>query len=168
MSSATIQFKKQQVTEISEKFRNATTAVVVDYRGLSVLEATELRKQLFQEGIEMKVIKNNISRRAVVEAGFGELENLFVGPNAIAFSNDDVVAPARILYNFSKEHEALELKGGIIEGKSATLEEVVEVAKLPNRDGMLSMVLSVLQAPIRNFAYAVKAIGEQQEGSIEE
>lgn len=165
MSQAAIEIKQQHVDQVAEKFSSANSAVVVDYRGLSVSEVTELRKQLREEGIDLKVIKNNISRRAAEQAGYKGLGEYFVGPNAIAFGNEDAVAPARILYNFSKDHNALELKGGVIEGSVASEEQIKQIAKLPNRDGVLSMLLSVLQAPIRNFAYAVKAIGEEREGN---
>lgn len=167
MSSAVIETKSQLVAEYTEKFKESASLVVVDYRGLTVSEVTELRKSLREEGVEFKVLKNNISRRAVTAAGYEGLSESFVGPTAVAYSKDDVVAPARVLYNFSKEHQALELKAGQIEGSVATLEQVMELAKLPNRDGLLSMLLSVLQAPIRNMACVVKAVSEQKESGVE-
>ncbi|ERJ12398.1 50S ribosomal protein L10 [Haloplasma contractile] len=168
MSSAVIESKIKLVDQVTEKFENSLSCVVVDYRGLTVEEVTELRKKLREEGIEFKVIKNNISRRAANQAGFEGLSDLFTGPNAIAFSENDAVAPARILHDFAKDHEELELKGGFIEKNIASIEQIKEVAALPNRDGMLSMLLSVLQAPIRNFAYAVKAISEKDGEEVEE
>lgn len=161
--SSILEQKKQIVEEIKEKFENSQTTVVVDYRGLDVSEVTELRKQLREAGCEFKVYKNTLTRRAVEAAQLDGLNDLLVGPNAIAFSKDDAVAPARILKNFAKDHEALEIKGGVIEGKVATLEQINELADLPNYEGMVSMLLSVLQAPIRNFAYALKAVADQQE-----
>ena len=89
--------------------------------------------------------------------------NALTGPNAIAFSNEDVVAPAKIFNDFAKKHEALEIKAGVIEGNIATVEEVKALAELPSREGLLSMLLSVLQAPIRNLALATKAVAEQKE-----
>lgn len=163
MSLATIEVKKQQVDVVTEKFEQSVTAVVVDYRGLTVSEVTELRTQLRDEGVELKVIKNNISRRAAAKAGYETLATSLVGPSAIAFSEADAVAPARVLYKFSKDHQNLEIKGGYVEGKVLTVDELQELAKLPNRDGMLSMLLSVLQAPVRNFALAVKAVAEKDE-----
>lgn len=91
------------------------------------------------------------------------LEEVFSGPTAVAFSNEDVVAPAKIIDEFAKTADKLEIKGGIIEGKVASIEEITALAKLPNRDGLLSMLLSVLQAPVRNVAYAVKAVAEKEE-----
>src|SRR5699024_3157547 len=142
---------------------DSQSTVLVDYRGLDVAEVTELRKQLREAGIEYKVYKNSMSRRAVAEVELSELDDILVGPTAIAFSNDDVVAPAKIINNFAKEHQNLEIKGGVIEGSIATLEQIKELADLPNYEGLLSMLLSVLQAPVRNFAYAAKAIAEQKE-----
>lgn len=161
--SSILEQKKQIVEEIKEKFESSQTTVVVDYRGLDVSEVTELRKQLREAGCEFKVYKNTLTRRAVEAAQLDGLNDLLVGPNAIAFSKDDAVAPARILKNFAKDYEALEIKGGVIEGKVATLEQINELADLPNYEGMVSMLLSVLQAPIRNFAYALKAVADQQE-----
>ncbi|KKE78587.1 MULTISPECIES: 50S ribosomal protein L10 [Bacillaceae] len=161
--SGIIEQKKQLVEEITDKFRNSQTTVVVDYRGLDVSELTELRKTLREAGVEFKVYKNTMTRRAADAAELSELNETLVGPTALAFSNDDAVAPARILKEFGKEHEALEIKGGIIEGKIATLDQINELADLPNYEGMVSMLLSVLQAPIRNFAYAAKAVAEQKE-----
>ncbi|MFD1363515.1 50S ribosomal protein L10 [Lentibacillus salinarum] len=162
-NSNIIEQKKQLVDEIAEKFRNSQSTVLVDYRGLNVAEADELRKQLREANIEFKVYKNSMTRRAVDAVELNALSDTLVGPTAVAFSNDDVVAPAKILNNFAKEHEALEIKGGVIEGEVATLEQIKELADLPNYEGMVSMLLSVLQAPVRNFAYATKAIADQKE-----
>lgn len=155
--------KKQVVSEIATKFRDSQSTVLVDYRGLDVAEVTELRKQLREAGVDYKVYKNSMSRRAAAEVELSELDDILVGPTAIAFSNDDVVAPAKIINNFAKEHKNLEIKGGVIEGNIATLDQIKELADLPNYEGLLSMLLSVLQAPVRNFAYAAKAIAEQKE-----
>lgn len=163
MSSA-IELKKQVVAEIADKFRASKSTIIVDYRGLNVAEVTELRKQLREAGIEFKVYKNTLTRRALAEVGLEGLDEVLTGPNAIAFSNEDVVAPAKILNDFAKKHEALEIKAGVIEGNVATLEEVKALANLPSREGLLSMLLSVLQAPIRNFALVTKAVAEKKEG----
>lgn len=163
MSEAIIAKKAALVEEVSEKFKAAASVVIVDYRGLTVDEVTRLRKQLREANVEMKVIKNSILSRAAKAAGLEGLDEVFTGPTAVAFSNEDVVAPAKIMDEFAKEAKALEIKGGIIEGNVATLEEVQALAKLPNREGLLSMLLSVLQAPVRNVAYAVKAVAEKNE-----
>jgi large subunit ribosomal protein L10 len=155
--------KQELVSEIAEKLRNSKATIVVDYRGLKVGEVTELRKNLREAGVEFKVYKNSMTRRATAEVGLTQLNETLVGPTAIAFSNDDVIAPAKILNEFAKKHAALEIKVGVIEGQFATLEEVKALAELPSRDGLLSMLLSVLQAPMRNFAVVTKAVAEQKE-----
>ncbi|AWI10835.1 MULTISPECIES: 50S ribosomal protein L10 [Bacillaceae] len=162
MSSA-VEQKKQLVEEIAEKLKNSVSTIVVDYRGLNVAEVTELRKQLREAGVEFKVYKNSLTRRAAEAVDLNGLTEVLTGPNAIAFSNEDVVAPAKILNNFAKEHEALEMKAGVIEGKVSSVEEIKALAELPSREGLLSMLLSVLQAPIRNFALVTKAVADQKE-----
>lgn len=162
---ATIEAKKQVVEEIAEKLKESGSSILVDYRGLTVAEVTELRKQLRENNVEYKVYKNTLSRRAAEAANLEELKETLVGPTAIAFSKDDVVAPAKILHEFAKDHEALELKGGVIEGKVATLDEIKELSTLPDYNGLVSMLLSVLQAPIRNLAYVTKAVADQQESA---
>ncbi|MCC3688837.1 50S ribosomal protein L10 [Bacillus cereus] len=161
--SKVIETKQQVVTEIADKLRASKSTIVVDYRGLTVSEATELRKQLREAGVEFKVYKNSLTRRAAESAEMAELNEFLTGPNAIAFSNEDVVAPAKVLNDFAKDHEALEIKTGVIEGKLVTLDEVKAIATLPSREGLLSMLLSVLQAPIRNLALATKAVADQKE-----
>lgn len=161
--SKVLEAKKQVVSEIAENLRESKTTILVDYRGLTVAEVTELRSQLREAGVEFKVYKNTMTRRAVEEVELTDLNDLLTGPTAIAFSKDDIIAPAKILSNFAKEHEALEIKGGVVEGSVATLDQIKELADLPSYEGMVSMLLSVLQAPIRNFAYATKAVAEQKE-----
>ncbi|MBP0827725.1 50S ribosomal protein L10 [Bacillus anthracis] len=161
--SKVIETKQQVVTEIADKLRASKSTIVVDYCGLTVSEATELRKQLREAGVEFKVYKNSLTRRAAESAEMAELNEFLTGPNAIAFSNEDVVAPAKVLNDFAKDHEALEIKAGVIEGKLVTLDEVKAIATLPSREGLLSMLLSVLQAPIRNLALATKAVADQKE-----
>ncbi|EPC8422725.1 MULTISPECIES: 50S ribosomal protein L10 [Bacillus] len=161
--SKVIETKQQVVTEIADKLRGSKSTIVVDYRGLTVSEVTELRKNLREAGVEFKVYKNSLTRRAAESAEMAELNEFLTGPNAIAFSNEDVVAPAKVLNDFATKHEALEIKAGVIEGKLVTLDEVKAIATLPSREGLLSMLLSVLQAPIRNLALATKAVAEQKE-----
>lgn len=161
--SKAIENKQVQVQEITEKFQNAASVVVVDYRGLNVSQVTELRKQLREAGVEFKVYKNTLTRRATEAAGLEGINDVLVGPNAIAFSNEDVIAPAKIINEFAKKNDALEIKAGIIEGTVSSVEDVKALAELPSREGLLSMLLSVLQAPVRNFALATKAVAEQKE-----
>jgi large subunit ribosomal protein L10 len=161
--SSIIETKKQIVVEIADKLKASKSTVVVDYRGLNVAELTELRKQLREAGIDFKVYKNSMTRRAADAVELSGLNEALTGPNAIAFSNEDVVAPAKIINDFAKKHEALEIKAGVIEGNVASVEDVKALAELPSREGLLSMLLSVLQSPIRNFALATKAVADQKE-----
>ena len=159
MSEATIAVKAQQVAEVADKFKNATSAVVADVRGLTVDESTKLRAELRGEGVELRVIKNKVLVRAAEAADWSDMNDLFAGPSAVAFSNDDAIAPARVLKKYADDIDALEIKGGFIDGNMASIEEINKYAALPDRDGLLSMLLSTLQAPVRNVAYAVKEIG---------
>ncbi|CAI6086101.1 50S ribosomal protein L10 [Paenibacillus sp. JJ-100] len=158
-----IQAKQESVDVVTAKLRESATTVVVDYRGLNVSQATELRKQLREAGVEFQVLKNTLLRRATAAAELTELDSVLTGPTAIAFSGEDAVAPAKILNEFAKKNDALKLKGAVVEGRVIGVEEVKALAELPSREGLLSMLLSVLQAPMRNFALAVKAVAEKEE-----
>lgn len=159
--------KEQQVSEVASKFQESSCTIVTDYRGLNVSEVTELRKALREAGVEFQVLKNTTLRRASETAELSDLNSHFVGPTAVAFSKEDVVAPAKILSDFAKKHENLEIKVGVVEGKVVDVSQIKALAELPSREGLLSMLLSVLQAPMRNFALAVKAVAEKQEGGVE-
>lgn len=164
MSKANVIARKEEiVNDITKKFQDAQAVIVVDYRGLTVEQVTELRKQLRDAGVEMRVLKNTMLRRAADAAGIEGLNDVFKGPTAVAFSNEEVVAPAKIIAEFAEKADKLEIKGGLLEGKVATVEEINKIAKLPNREGLLSMLLSVLQAPVRNTALAIKAVAEKKE-----
>src|SRR6476469_3063228 len=136
MSSA-IDAKKHIVEEISNKLKASVSTVVVDYRGLSVAEVTELRKQLREAGVEFKVYKNSMVRRAAEANELAGLNESLTGPNAIAFSSEDVFAPEKIINDFAKKNDALEIKAGVIEGNIATAEEIKALAELPSREGLL-------------------------------
>lgn len=154
--------KKQLVEEITTKFRESKTTVFVDYRGLDVAQITELRKELREAGVDYKVYKNTMTRRALAEVEMEGLDDIVVGPTAVAFSNDDVIAPAKVIHKFAKTNEALEIKGGVIDGELATVDQLKELATLPDYDGLVSMLLSVLQAPMRNLAYATQQIADEK------
>jgi len=158
--------KQAVIDEITGKFEAAVSSVVVEYRGLSVAEVTELRRALREEEVELKVYKNSMAQRACENAGFGELKDQLTGPNAIAFGKD-AVAPARVLAKFAKKHKALILKGAVVEGKVVGLDTVQELSSLPNKDGMLSMLLSCLQSPVTSFALAVKAVSDAKAEGVE-
>lgn len=156
--------KVQAINEIAGKLRDSQTTVVADYRGLTVAQVTELRKQLREAGVEFQVLKNSLTRLATEKESLTELDQYLTGPNALAFSKDDIIAPAKIIADFAKKNDKLEIKGGVIEGKVVGADQIKELASLPSREGLLSMLLSVLQAPMRNVALAVKAVAEQKEG----
>jgi len=158
-----IQEKQQIVEEITTKLRESAATVLADYRGLNVAQVTELRRKLREAGIEFKVLKNTLIRRATANAELTDLDSVLTGPTAVAFGKDDVVAPAKILSEFAKQNDALKIKGGVVEGRVVGFDEIKALADLPSREGLLSMLLSVLQAPVRNFALAVKAVAEKKE-----
>ncbi|MCF0155630.1 MAG: 50S ribosomal protein L10 [Veillonella sp.] len=157
--------KQAIVAQMKETLSESKGAVLVSYSGLTVAQATDLRRKFLAEGCEYKVIKNTLTRIAANELEIGEtFTSQLEGPTALAFSKEDAVAPARVISNFIKglENNELTVKAGIVEGDVLDAAAVNEIASLPNREGMLSMLLSVLQAPIRNVAYAVKAVAEAQ------
>lgn len=161
MNEATIAKKHEEVQVIREKISKAGSTLFVDYLGLTVAEVSDLRVKLHAENCEMKVVKNNILRRATAEEGFAGVEEHLVGPSAIVTSQDEVTA-AKIVYGFLKDHEKLSVKAGIIDGKVTNEVDLKALSTLPNKEGMLSMLLSVLQAPIRNLACVVKAVSEKE------
>ena len=161
MNPSILESKKLVVAEITEKLKSSASSVVVEYRGLTVAEVTELRRELRKEGIEIKVYKNSYAQRAAADLGFEALSESLTGPNAIAFGTD-AVAPSRILAKFAKKHKALILKGALVEGKVVGVDTVTTLATLPNRDGMISMILGMLQSPVRNFAYALSQVAEKK------
>ena len=160
---AKVELKAPIVAEISESLDGAQSAVLVDYRGLTVEQDTKLRKQLREAGITYKVYKNTMVNFAVKGTDFEGLSAHLEGPTAIAVSKDDATAPARILYNFSKEAEALELKAGVVEGTYYDTEGIKVIATIPSRDELLAKFLGSIQSPITNFARVIKQIAEKNE-----
>ena len=163
MSEAAIAKKAEIVKQTTDMLNAAQSAIVVDYRGLTVAEVTDLRKQLRDAGIQMSVIKNKILDRAVEGTDYEDLRSTFVGPTAVAFSDEDPIAPAKILKNFADDHDALEIKGGFIEKSVKTLDEINEYASMPSREELLSMLASALQDPMRKIARAVKAVADKED-----
>ncbi len=161
MNEATIAKKHETVQVVREKISNAGSTLFVDYLGLTVAEVTELRVKLHAENCEMKVVKNNILRRATKEEGYNGVDEHLVGPTAIVTGGDEVTA-AKIVYGFAKDHEKLSVKAGIVDKKVTSEADLKALSKLPNKEGMLSMLLSVLQAPIRGLACAIKAVSEKE------
>ncbi|MBO6047071.1 MAG: 50S ribosomal protein L10 [Erysipelotrichaceae bacterium] len=152
--------KQAIIDEVTAKIENSASMVVAEYRGLTVAEVTELRKALRAEGVEMKVYKNKLVKRATAVTGKSDLDEYLTGPNAYAFGLNDAVAPARVLADFAKKHKQLILKAGIVEGDVVGSDDIKAIAKLPDRKGMYSMLLGCIQAPVSKFARAVKAVAD--------
>mgnify|MGYP001115046216 CR=1 FL=1 len=149
MNQAIIDAKKALVSEIADKMKNAESAVVVEYRGLTVAEMTELRRNLRAEDVEFKVYKNAMAQRAAESIGADGLKEVLVGPNAIAFGKD-AVAPARVLAKFAKTHEALVLKSGIVEGNVVGVETIQKLSSLPNKRRLRILIFRNTDSVLRN------------------
>ena len=162
MSKEIMEAKQQVVAEIADQLKAAQSAVVVEYRGLTVEDMTELRRALRAENVGFKVYKNKLVQKAAEQENMAELNEVLVGPNAIAFGHEDAVAPARILADFAKKHEALVIKAGYVEGKYLPQEEILAVAKLPNREGMYSMLLACMKEPVAKVARVIQAVADAQ------
>jgi len=158
---AKVELKQPIVAAIAEDIKDAQSIVLVDYRGLTVAQDTELRKQLREAGITYKVCKNTMMKRAFEGTEFEGLDEYLEGPSAIAISKDDATAPARIICKFAKDAEKLELKAGVVEGTLYDVEGLSELAKIPSREELLSRLLGSMQSPITNFARVIKQIAEQ-------
>ena len=158
---AKLEIKQPIVKEISELLDGAKTAVVVDYRGLTVEQDTNLRKQLREAGITYKVYKNTLMNFAFKGTEFESLSDSLEGPNAIAISKDDATAPAKILFNFSKTAEALQLKAGVVDGTYYDEKGIKVIATIPSREELLSKFLGSIQSPIASFARVIKEIAEK-------
>ena len=160
---AKVELKQPIVEEIKESLNDAKTVVLVDYRGLTVEQDTKLRKTLREAGVIYKVYKNTMVKLAIDGTDFDSIKEDLEGPTAVAVSKTDATAAARVLAKFAKKHKALVLKKGIVEGKVVDEATIKELSLLPNRDGMLSMLLSCLQSPVSSFARVVKAVAEAKE-----
>ncbi len=157
-SQKVLEEKKQIVASMSEQFKTAVSGVFVDYCGLSVEEDTQLRNKLREAGVEYKVIKNTLARFAAKEVGFDELDPILNGPTSLALSMTDEVAPAKVIAEFAKTHEQLEIKAGFLDGKVLQLDEVKTLAATPNRETLLAKLLGSLNAPISNLARTLQAL----------
>ena len=160
---AKVEIKKPVVEEIKANLDGAQTAVVVDYRGLTVEQDTQLRKQLREAGVVYKVYKNTLVKRAIAGTEFEPMAEVLEGPNAIAICKEDATAPARVLANFAKTANALELKCGVVEGTFYDAAGIAVIANIPSREVLISKFLGSIQSPIANFARVIKQIAEQKE-----
>lgn len=158
---AKVELKQPIVEEISAKINGAQSVVVVDYRGLTVEQDTELRKQLREAGVTYKVYKNTFMTRAFKGTEFEGLAPYLEGPSAIAISTEDATAPARVLAEFAKKADKLEIKGGVVEGNVYDAKGMAAIASIPSREVLISRLLGSLQSPMANFARVINQIAEK-------
>lgn len=159
-SESVLKEKQQIVAELTEKIKNAATGIFVDYRGLTVAQDTELRAKLREANVEYKVIKNTLCRFAVDELGMNELDPILNGPTSLAVSVEDPVAPAKILADFAKDNEQLEIKAGFMDGKVLSMEEINILASTPSRDTLIAKIMGSLNAPVSNLVRLLQAIAD--------
>ena len=164
---AKVELKQPIVQEIAEQVKDAQCVVLVDYRGLTVEEDTQLRKQLREAGVTYKVYKNTLMNFAFKGTDFESMSSLLKGPSAIAVSKDDATAPARILAKFAKAAPALELKAGVVEGTFYDADGIKTIASVPSREELLSKFLGSIQSPITNLARVLNQIAEQGGGAAD-
>ena len=165
-SEKIINQKKEEVSKLAEKMKQAKIILLTDYRGINVSDVTGLRSELRKSNSEYKVIKNNITRRAFAEAGIEGIDpSLLEGPTAVIMNNDDYLETAKVIYNYSKENDFYKIKGGVIEGKVMTAEEIITLAKLPSRETLLSMLVGALLGNISKLAVALNEVKAQKENA---
>lgn len=159
---AKVEEKKPVVDEISTHLKDAKSVVLVDYRGLTVEQDTQLRKQLREAGVSYKVYKNTMMRFAFKGTDYEPLDPYLNGPSGCAIvGGDDPIAPARIMCDFAKKADKLEIKGGVVEGKLYDTDGIKSLSTIPSREVLLSKLLGSLQAPVTNFARVIKQIAEK-------
>ena len=158
---AKVELKQPIVQEISEQIKDAQSVVVVDYRGLTVAEDTQLRKQSREAGVAYKVYKNTLVNFAIKGTDFESLSDVLEGPNAFAISTTDATAPARVIAKFAKTAPALEIKAGVVEGTFYDADGMKAIATIPSREELLSKFLGSIQSPITNFARVINQIAEK-------
>lgn len=159
--------KEADVVALSEKMADSSSVVVVEYRGLTVAEVTELRRALRKENVDMKVYKNTIAQHAAEKLGYKDIVDTLTGPNALVFGKDQVT-PARVLANFAKTHDKLIMKNGIVDGAVVDEATIQTLASLPNKEGMLAKFASTLNAPVIKLALTLKALAEAKGGATAE
>lgn len=168
MPSANIlEAKKVVVAGLIEELKDAKTIVLVDYRGINVEDDTAFRAAMRKAGVTYKVVKNTLVKLAMKEIGVDGLDSFLEGPTAIAFSTTDVVAPAKVVNEFAKKVEALEIKSGVMEGKVVSLAEIKAIAELPSKEVLLASLAGVLNQNIAAFARAIDAIVQKQGAAVE-
>lgn len=166
MPNAKVLAKKQSDVEaLKEKFEKSKLIILTDYRGINVQDITKIRADLRKADCEYQVAKNTTLKFAAKEANLEELSDLFEGPTAITFSYEDYVEPAKVLYNYAKDSEFYKIKGGVMDGKVISVEEILKLAKLPSREMLLTQLATALLANIRNVAVVLDQVREQKENA---
>lgn len=155
--------KKEEVKKLAEEMKEAKLILLTDYRGINVTDDTTLRRDLRGAGAKYNIIKNNITRRALAECGIEGLEEKLEGPTAVVMSSEDYLEPSKVIYKFSKDNEYYTIKGGVIDGKVMTAEEIITLAKLPSRETLLSMLAGALLGNISKVAVALDQVRIQKE-----
>ena len=163
-SKKVLEAKQDIVNTLAEDFGQAQSIILAEYRGLTVAEYTELRATLRKAGVKYQVIKNSLSFRAMEKAGLTGLDEVLKGPTAIAFSKDDMISPAKLLKEYAGKHTHLKLKGGVLEGKVITLEEVERLASIPSQEVLYGQLVFTLLSPLTSLAVVLNAIKEKMEG----
>ena len=160
-----IKQKESEVDALVEKIKTAKLVLLTDYRGINVEDVTSLRATLRKSNSEYKVIKNNITRRALEKCGVEGLEDKLEGPTAVILDQENYLEPAKAIYNFAKDNEFYKIKGGIIEGKVMTAEEIITLAKLPSRETLLGMLAGALLGNVTKLAVALDQVKVQKENA---
>ena len=161
-SEKSLNLKKEEVSKLAEKMKEAKLILLTDYRGINVEDVTSLRTELRNINAEYKVIKNNITKRALAECGITGLDEVLEGPTAVIMTNEDYLEPTKAIYKFSKDNDFYKIKGGVVEGKVLTAEEIITLAKLPSRQELLSMLAGSLLANISKLAVALEQVRVQK------
>jgi len=164
-SETIIKQKEEEVKKLAEDLKDTKIILIADYRGITVEDVTKLRAELRTNNAEYKVIKNNIVKRALELNGESGLNDILEGPTAVITSKEDYLAPAKAIYNFTKDHDFYKIKGGIIEGKVMTAEEIITLAKLPSRQELLAKLAGALLGNITKLAVALDAVKTQKEAN---
>ncbi len=154
--------KKEVVANLAEKLKNANSCILIDYEGIPVAEDTALRKEYREAGVEYCVVKNNLLRFALEEVGLNDLTQYLSGTTAIAFSDSDAIAPAKIYAKYAKDKKYLNAKGGYVDGSYVTAAEIEDIANIPSKEILIATMLGNFNAPISGLARVLNAIAEKQ------
>ena len=162
-SNSILEQKQKFVAELAEEMRNSVSGVLVNYQGITVDDDTKMRKALREAGVKYRVVKNSLTGRACEEVGFGEMKQHLVGMTAIAISENDAVAPAKVLKEYAEKVESFQILAGYVDGTVIDAKKVEELAEIPSKEILIAKLLGSIRSPLYKFAYAVKAIADKGE-----